>query len=489
MQGVETERGVDRTGASFAKIANISAGLFGVQIVWGLQSANTSRIFQGHGASVADLPLLWIAAPITGLMVQPLVGWLSDHTGGRFGRRRPYLAVGAVCTALAMLLMARATSLGWAVVALWLLTASVNVTMQPLRALLADAMPPSRRMAAYAAQVIFIGLGAVFASVLPWLLNHLGVASGGPAGQSSRAVALAFDIGAVCLLVSTGWTLLSVRELAEPLAEQQSEHDAPVAPQRSSGPLWLVTAVVVAAVAAAVPLKREIWLLAAIMAGWGAALIWLRARVLAHGRITGPLQIVADIVAMPQLLRRLGVTQFFCWFALFAMWVYAVPAIAGRIAVPGTAAYDHAANWVGVVFGFYDAVAIVVAFVLPRVAGRLGMARAHALALGLGAVGMFGLSLPVDSHWLVAPSLLIGFAWASILSTPYALVTAAAPAGKRGVYLGIANIFLVLPQLVAAALLGPMVERWLQGEAALVLVIAAAAMGVAALTSLRLSPD
>jgi maltose/moltooligosaccharide transporter len=483
MQGADQER----DGASFAKIANISAGLFGVQIVWGLQSANTSRIFQGHGASVADLPLLWIAAPVTGLLVQPLVGWLSDRTSGRFGRRRPYLAVGAVCTALAMLLMAQATSLGWAVLALWLLTASVNVTMQPLRALLADGTPPSRRMVAYAAQVIFIGLGAVFASVLPWLLNHLGIADTTHAGHSSRAVALAFEIGAVCLLASTGWTLLSVRELAEPLTQVAGERDDAVAPRRWTGPIWLVIAATVALIAWAVPLKREIWLLSAIMAGWGGALIALRDRIHRLGRVDGPLQIVADIVAMPDLLRRLAVTQFFTWFALFAMWVYAVPAIAGRIAAPGTVAYEHIADWVGVVFGLYDAVAIVAAFALPVIARRHGMATTHGVAMAVGAIGMLGLSLPVDPHWLVVPSLLIGCAWASILSTPYALVTAAAPPAKRGGYLGIANIFLVLPQLVAAALLGPLVDRWLQGDTAVMLVIAAVAMGIAAISARRLS--
>ena len=466
-------------------------GLFGVQIVWGLQNVDTSRIFQTLGANLEELPILWIAGPITGLLVQPIIGHLSDRTWGRLGRRRPYLLGGAVLAAAALILMPNVRSLWAATLMLWLLTASINVAMEPFRALIADSVPEEQRNSAYAMQVGFIGTGAVIASILPWVLtNVFDIPNVAPPGVLPPSVRIAFALGAVGLLVSVGTTVATTPE--RPPGQLAGEYGKVERPEWASnsfsslirhGAIWMVAGAVLALVTFVEGYRRELYLIA----GWGIVLgagQWATAWTARHGaRPTGLLEVVDDVIHMPPILRRLGLVQFFTWFGLFAMWIYAVPAIASLTrggSNPASADYNASADWVGVIFGLYNAVAAVGAFALPFVAARIGRRATHALCLSIGAAGLLGLVRVSDQAWLWLPAVGIGIAWASILSIPYAMVASAVPPTRIGVYMGIHNVFLVLPQLVATALLGWVVHRFLADRPDLALVVAAAALAVSA---------
>lgn len=477
---------------SFAELCHMNAGLFGIQIVWGLQNVNTSRIFQTLGADMAQLPLLWIAAPITGLLVQPIVGHWSDRLTGSWGRRKPFIAVGTALTAIGMLAMANAASLGMAIAALWLLTGAVNVAMQPFRSLAADRMPAEQRTRGFTLQVFFIGAGAVVASVLPWTLTNLfGVRGTAPPGTVPDSLAFAFRIGAAVLVGSVGWTLLHVREgssTAEGPRRPAFDADRTPAMRLRGAVIWFGAGALCLALGRLLELDRESYFLGALMIGYGGL------RLLSHRRRrngappAGVLQIVHDIAAMPLAMRRLAATQFFSWFALFTMWVYAVPAVAARQFATldaGSRAYAAAGDWVGVLFATYDAVAAGAALAMPLLMGRLGLRRAHAACLSVGAGGLAFFPYVDSPAALLLPALAIGVAWASILSVPYVVVAEAAPVAKRGVYMGIHNIFLVLPQLVGAITLGMVSHRLLAGRPEGTMLIASVSMALAAASALN----
>lgn len=479
-------------------IWNMCCGLFGVQVVWGLQNVNTSRIFQTLGANVDELAILWIAAPITGLVVQPVVGYLSDRTWGSLGRRRPYLLVGALLTAAALVAMPNADTLFMASLALWLLTASVNIAMEPFRTLVADTLPAEQRTAGFAVQVFFIGTGAVVASALPWMLTHwLGVSGRAPSGALPLSVHLSFYVGAAALLAAVGWTVVTTKERPpESLAFDArggAFRDAPTARGTAalarSGAVWSAGGALLGAASALGGYPREIYAIAAISFAFGLLQI-AAVRLRKAGRTSlGMVGIAEDILHMPATMKRLGLVQFFTWFGMFALWVYAVPAVAARhygVTDPASAAYGESGDWVGVLFAAYNAVSAVVALMLPRCVARIGRRATHSLCLLAGAAGLLGFVAIDDPALLWVPAIGIGCAWASILSLPYAILADVVPPQKMGVYMGIHNIFLVLPQLVAAALLGLMVSRLFGGQVILVLTLAAASLGVAAVLALWL---
>jgi maltose/moltooligosaccharide transporter len=483
---------------SRAGIWNMCCGLFGVQVVWGLQNVNTSRIFQTLGASVDGLAILWIAAPVTGLVVQPLIGHMSDRTWGPLGRRRPYLLGGALLTALALLAMPNAATIWTASLALWLLTASINVAAEPFRALVADSLPEEQRTTGFAVQTFFIGSGAVLASALPWMLAHwFGVAKVAPPGVLPPTVRIAFYIGAAFLLLAVLWTVSTTRERPPELLDAERPQ-APAIPTSEgattlirSGILWIAGGIVIGGLAYAEGLRRGIYIVAALAVPFGVAqLIAVRIRR-RGGASIGVLEIVEDILHMPLVLKRLAVVQFFTWFGLFAMWVYTVPAIAARhygSIDPTSAAYNDCADWVGVLFAGYNGIAALVALALPPVAARIGRPWVHAIGLMLGAGGLLGFAWTDDPARLWLPAIGIGCAWASILSTPYAMLASALPPRKVGVYMGIHNIFLVLPQLVAATMLDVIVAHVFHGRSIDALVLAAASLALAALFTLAV-PD
>ena len=472
-------------------------GLFGIQIVWGLQNVDTSRIFQVLGASLEQLPILWIAGPITGLLVQPVIGHLSDRTWGPLGRRRPYILGGALVSAIALVLMPNVHTLWAATIMLWLLTGATNVAMEPFRALVADSVPEEQRTVAFAMQVCFIGAGAVFASILPWLLARLGVDSTAAPGILPFSLRTAFAIGAAGLLVSVGITVVTTRE--RPPGELAGEHEmvsrAEWAPSSFSnlvryGALWAFAGAAIAISTLLKHLPRELHLIAGVCIFLGLGQ-WATAWRARHGvRPTGLLEIVDDVLHMPTVMRRLAVVQFFTWFGLFAMWIYVVPAVAERSgtgADPASLAYNISADWIGVMFALYNGIAAIGSLLLPRVVARIGRREAHALCLLFGAGGLLGFAF-AEPEWLWIPAIGIGCAWASILSIPYAMVSSAVPPKRMGVYMGIHNVFLVLPQLVATALLGWIVGDLFGNHANLALVLAAVTFTIAAALTLTI-PD
>lgn len=472
----------ERAGSRHGDIRDVCIGLFGIQVVWGLQTANTSRIFQTLGADIATLPVLWIAGPITGLLVQPLIGGWSDRLGTRAG----FIAVGAVLTALAMLGMVTATTLGGAVLMLWLLATSLNIVMPPFRTIAADRLPPDQRARGFAIQAAFIGAGAVFASALPWLLTEWLEVSGRASDGIADNVQLAFGLGAGLLMASVSWTL--VRAFREGERQPAPGVAAGTTVPRPLARHWLGPALILAGALLAFAawewsLARDLVLLGGTLLAIGIALLAGR---YAQGRRAAALFApFLELASVPRRLQALALVQFLTWFGLFATWVYLVPAVAWRqfgTSDPTSAGYAEAANWVGLLFAIQDAVAIVVALALPRLVARAGQARAHALCLSAGAAGMVWFAVS-DAGWLWLSAIGLGVAWASILSAPYALVAASAPAGKVGTYMGLHNMTLVVPQLIGAGTLGWVLTSLFAGDPAAMPVVAGIAFALAALAS------
>jgi maltose/moltooligosaccharide transporter len=478
---------------------NMCFGFFGIQIGFALQNANASRLFQTLGADVSGLAILWIAAPLTGLLVQPLIGYWSDRTWTRLGRRRPFLLVGALLTTAALVILPNSPSLWIAAGALWLLDASINVTMEPFRAFVADQMPDEQRTSGYAMQSFFIGAGAVFASCLPWLLSQIASAAE-PAGGVPWTVKLSFYIGAAALLGAVLWTVFTTREYSpDEIAAFDRARPAASAAERPPGPApgrylaagagAIAAGAALAALTVSAGLEKELYLLAALTAGLGAVLLGVGLHRRSGGR-PGPLsEICEDVFRMPPAMRQLALVQLFSWFGLFAMWIYTTPAVtAVHFAAPvaGSPGYNQGADWVGVLFGVYNGVAACAALLLPILARRAGRPLTHALNLLLGAAGLLSFFFIRDPGLLWIGMIGVGFAWASILSAPYAMLSAALPSAKVGLYMGVFNIFIVLPQLVAATVLGLVLRVFFQGQAIWALALGAASLVIAALCALAI---
>lgn len=477
-------------------IWNMCVGFFGIQIGFGLQNANTSRIFQTLGAEVDSLAILWIAAPLTGLLVQPIIGYLSDRTWTRLGRRRPWFLVGALLTTLALLVMPHSPYLWMAASMLWIMDASINITMEPFRAFVGDNLPEEQRTTGYAMQSFFIGAGAVFASCLPWVLtNWFSVASTAPEGVVPMAVRISFYVGAAALLAAVLWTVFTTREYSpEQIEAFEAARDAghsPAAarPQHAwytGGLIWALAGVLGLSAVNLLGLQKELYLLAGFLFAFGLMQMAVGA-LAAAGRSNALTEIMGDIFAMPKTMQGLAVVQFFSWFALFAMWIYLTPAVTAvhyASPDPTSAGYGEGANWVGVLMGIYNGVAALAAFLIPVIAHRTGLRAAHAINLALGAAGFLGVFLIRDPALLWLPMIGVGFAWASIVSMPYAILSNAVPGRKMGVYMGIFNIFIVAPQLVAATILGAILKGVFGGDAIWALVLGAVSFLIAAGASL-----
>jgi maltose/moltooligosaccharide transporter len=490
---------VTRRRLNLFQIWNLCFGFFGIQIGFGLQNANTSRIFQTLGADVDQLPLLWIAAPLTGLVVQPIIGHFSDKTWGFLGRRRPYFFFGALLTTAALLIMPNSPALWVAAGSLWVMDASINVTMEPFRAFVADQLPEEQRTTGYAMQSFFIGSGAVFASALPWVLtNWFGVANTAAAGAVPVSVKLAFYCGAAGLLLAVMWTVFTTREYSpeEMLAfeaasaaarngppEQRAVRSATV---MATGLLFILIGFAGVFGVYALNLAKELYLLAGFIAAFG-LIQALAAATRGKGEASGFHELVEDFFRMPRTMQQLAVVQFFSWFGLFAMWIYATPAVAAvhfHATDTTSKAYNAGADWVGVLFAIYSGVAALAAMMIPRIAAAVGRKAAHALCLCLGAAGFVSIMLIRDPQWLWVSMVGVGFAWSSIVSTPYAILAGSLPERKVGVYMGIFNFFIVIPQLLAATVLGLLLKSFFGGAAIWALVLGAASFAVAALATL-----
>jgi maltose/moltooligosaccharide transporter len=388
---------------SFWQIWNMSFGFLGIQFGFALQGGFMSRIFQTLGADKDAIPFLWIAAPLTGLLVQPIVGYLSDRTWHpRFGRRKPFFFIGALFSTVALFFAPYSSALWMAAGALWILDASINISMEPFRALVADKLPDSQRSYGFVVQTLIIGIGTWVASNLPWLMTQMGVPNTAAEGVVPDSVKYAFAIGALVLFSSILYTILTTDEYPpEDLEEFKQEKS------KNKG----------------------------FFSGFG--------------------EIVQNIATMPKVMKQLGVVQFFSWFAFFTMWSFATPAITEHIfgATDTTSeAYNNAADSVGSYLGTYGLVSMFYALILAFVASKIKINRKllHMVSLiagGFGFILIYFISEPWMLHLCFS---LVGIAWASILSMPYAMLSSSVEPKKMGVYMGIFNMFIVIPQIIAA---------------------------------------
>jgi maltose/moltooligosaccharide transporter len=475
---------------SFWQIWNICFGFLGIQFGFALQNANVSRIFQTLGADLEQIPLLWIAAPLTGLIVQPIVGYLSDRTWTRLGRRRPYFLFGALFATLALFFMPNSPALWIAAGLLWILDASINVSMEPFRAYVGDQLPPPQRPTGYAMQSFFIGAGSVIASLLPWLLAHAGVANTAGPGEVPDTVKYAFYFGGAMLSLAVGWTVFSTREY--PPEMLRSFDDAGTVRHvqldsgkaRRGGATWLAAGVVGLTCIFIAQLDPQLYLLAGGVSVYGAALLIL-SRLPERNMFT---TIMGDLHDMPQAMRRLAVVQFFSWFALFAMWIYTTATVTQLhfgSSDPQSAQYNEGANWVGVLFAAYNGFAALAAALIPRMVHRFGLRISHLINLWLGAAGLISFLAISNPQWLLLPMVGIGCAWASILSLPYAMLSDRLPAEKMGIYMGIFNFFIVIPQLLSASILSFLLKTFFAGAPVHALTVGGVCLFIAGLAVLR----
>ncbi|MFM7707935.1 MAG: MFS transporter [Gammaproteobacteria bacterium] len=495
---------------SVGQIWNMCFGFLGIQFGFALQNANVSRIFQTLGAEIDDLPILWLAGPVTGLLVQPVIGYFSDRTWGPLGRRRPYFLWGAVLASAALIVMPNSPTLWVAAGLLWILDASINVSMEPFRALVGDMLPERQRALGYSMQSLFIGLGAVVASALPWVFtNWFGFANTAPDGEIPASVEWSFYFGAAAFLGAVLWSVLRTREYppdqlqafevaeateaaargAAPTVDIPDDRPTRSAVQYRSGALLcLVVGAAFCAAIATLGWRKELYVLAGGLVAFG-RLSGHIGRRQAAGRTDGMLHaIVNDLFGMPRVMRQLAVVQMLTWFALFAMWIYTTAAVARHqfgATDPDSPAFQEGANWVGILFAAYNVFAVVWALALPWLARRIGRRGAHLVSLVAGGLGLASFALIHDPQWLLLSMAGVGIAWASIVSLPYAMLVGSLPARKLGLYVGIFNFFIVIPQILAASLLGLMVDRVFGDDPLWALVLGGGLMVAAGIATLR----
>ncbi len=488
----------------FWQIWNMCFGFFGIQVGFGLQNANVSRIFQTLGADIDALPILWIAAPLTGLLVQPVVGYMSDRTWGRLGRRRPYFLYGALATTAALFIMPNSPALWVAAGTLWIMDASINVTMEPFRAFVGDMLPLRQRTRGFAMQSFFIGVGAVLASAMPWILtNWFSISNVAEPGIVPQSVKFAFYMGAFFLFGSVLWTVISTKEYSpEQLQEFEaaakitnpdiaSEIDGKSVPCASTffrfGGALLVLSSLITGLIAQLSLEKELFVLSVSGVVFGLMLIsagWLRRQDHAGNPFS---EIIDDLFLMPRTMKQLAVVQFFSWFALFSMWIYTTSAVTAHhygTSDPSSLLYNQGANQVGILFALYNGVAALAAFAIPILAAKTSRKTAHIVCLLCGAAGLASILLISDPGMLWVSMIGVGIAWAAILSIPYAILSGSLPGKKMGVYMGIFNFFIVIPQLTAASILGVLVRRFFEGEAIYALALGGLSLGLAAIATL-----
>lgn len=545
---------------SFWQIWNMTFGFLGIQFGFALQNANVSRIFETLGAQVESIPILWIAAPVTGLIIQPIVGYMSDNTWTRLGRRRPYFLIGAIGASIALILLPTAPLLWIAVGIFWILGASIDMCMEPFRAFVGDNLPPDQRNKGFAMQSFFIGTGSVVASMLPWILtNGFGVANVAPEGQVPPSVRIAFLIGGIVFFSAVAWTVFRSKEYTpEQLKEfEELEKGADrVAEDHKAGTLlpytrfskpsilWMVLGVILTFIVYRYDfIRSDLYILSigAILFG----LVQYIAGVLIKRKTTdnGFVTVINDLFRMPKTMGQLAIVQFFSWVGLFTLWTFGTPGVtshhydmklqpehvntlvnisremeeqpqeawedrlpdiqedlalyqnainegasevvasmrvvrffqqhADQIDLPAKEQqrlteidreYNEGANWVGVSFAVYNGFAALVAFLLPVLARKTNRRYTHAMALIFGSLGYLSVLVVPDPNWIILSMLGVGIAWASILAMPYAILTGSLPSHKMGTYMGLFNIFIVMPQIVAASILGSFISIVAPGQ-------------------------
>ena len=417
---------------NFWQIWNMSFGFLGIQFGWGLQMANMSAIYEYLGAKADQIPILWLAAPLTGLLVQPIIGHASDRTWGPLGRRRPYFLTGALLSSAALVLMPNSSALWMAAGLLWVLDASINISMEPFRAFVADLLPEQQRTRGFAMQSLFIGLGAVVASVLPWLLRNVFhvTAAVGETRVIPTTTRVSFYIGAAAFFGAVLWTILTTKEYPPDDLDAFRQ------------------------------MKKE-----------------------KTGLASNAKEIFAAIRAMPQTMRQLAPVQLLTWLGLFCMWLYFPVAVARNVfGAPDTASplYAEGVEWGGICFAVYSAVCFAFSLVLPVIANKLGRKNTHSLCLLCGALGLISVAIIHDKYILLLTMVGVGIAWASTLSMPYAVLAGSLPPGKTGVYMGIFNFFIVIPEILASLFFGWVMNHLLSNNRIAAVVAGGFFMAIAA---------
>lgn len=489
---------------NFWQIWNMCFGFLGIQFGFALQNSNVSRIFESLGADYSNLAILWVAAPITGLIVQPIIGYMSDNTWNRLGRRRPYFLWGAIAASLSLFIMPNSPTLWLAAGMLWVMDASINVSMEPFRAFVGDMLPKKQRAMGYAMQTFFIGIGAVVASALPWMMtNWFEISNVAPAGTIPDSVKFSFYAGGSIFFIAVLWTVLSSKEYSpEQLAAFEEAEtlatgvNLDIQIQRSEKAYFkggiiysliglLLFIVILSNIDS---LDKNLYIMAGGLAAFG--ICQLVAGYLAKsGKVTnGFSQVMNDLFAMPQAMRQLAVVQFFSWFPLFAMWIYTNSAVTSYHYASTdvtSAIYNQGADWVSILMATYNGVSIFAAIIIPVVVRMSNLQFAHLINLCLGGIGFISFIFIKDPAWLVLSMVGVGFAWASILSVPYAILSNVLPAQKMGVYMGIFNFFIVIPQILAASILGFLITKVFDNQPIYALVIGGCSMIIAGVMTLR----
>jgi len=421
---------------SFWAIWNMSFGFLGIQAGFALQQSNVPRIFQTMGAELDKIGFLMTAAPLAGLLVQPIIGYMSDRTWGRWGRRRPYFFIGAVLATLGMVGMPNANMLWIAAAMLLVLDVAINISMEPFRAFVGDLLPKEQLTTGYAVQTFFIGVGAVAASALPYVLTHMfGVTNTAAPGHTPDSVVYAFYVGGAVYLGAVLWTVLRTKEYSpEQLAEYHPETEAAATTDGIAG-------------------------------------------------------FIKDYLNMPKIMVQLSLVQFFTWFTWFSMWTYGTATLTQHIyhaTDTSSALFNEGANWWGVCGAVYNAASIAFAFVLPVIAARTSRKTAHALALAVGALSFLSIYFISSPMVLLLAFAGIGLAWASTLSMPYAILAGKIPPTKMGMYMGMFNTSIVIPQLISGVSLGFFLTRVFHGNAVMMMVLGGVSMLIAAALALRI---
>ncbi|SMO75898.1 MFS transporter [Gracilimonas mengyeensis] len=497
------EKLTKRPRLSFWEIWNMSFGFLGIQFGFALQNANVSRIFETLGANVDDIPILWIAAPLTGLVVQPIIGYFSDRTWTRLGRRRPYFLFGAIAASIALVIMPNSPVLWIAAGMLWIMDASINISMEPFRAFVGDMLPSEQRTKGFAMQSFFIGTGAVVASALPWIMtNWFGVANTAPEGIIPPSVRWSFYLGAVAFIGAVAWTVFKSKEYSpeqlkafeeaekEEIEDKNALREVPI--EAGDGQKKITLGIVFALIGAFTTwmtyeyaLDKEVYVATGGLTVVG--LVMMIAGILQKSGKTehGLVVVMHDFIHMPKTMKQLAIVQFFSWFALFAMWIYTTAGVTAHIygtSDTTSALYNQGADWVGVMFGVYNGVAAIVAFGLAPMAKLLSRKWVHALSLILGGLGLISIYFFSNPYMLIISMIGVGIAWASILAMPYAILAGSIPSQKMGLYMGIFNFFIVLPQLIAATVLGYVTRTFFEGHAVYALMLGGAVLIIAAAT-------
>lgn len=471
---------------------NISFGFFGIQVAFALQNSNVSRIFQSLGSSIDDLAFLWMAGPVTGLLVQPLIGHYSDRTWGRFGRRRPYFFAGALLAAMALFGMPHTHILLTAAVFLWILDASLNIAMEPFRAYVADMVAPSQRAAGYAFQTWFIGAGAVLGSLTPIILTKLGLPNTADVGTIPLSVRYSFYIGAAAIFLAVLWTVVRTKEYSPEemtrFGDGETEHNQhDVLVTSPNGLWWLLSGATITGLVWHFALNKQMYVLGGGLIVFGLAQIINALRGAKLGALSN---ILSDLSQMPEQMKRLAVAQFFSWIALFIMWIYTTPIVTQYVfGSTDTASqeYNDGADWVGVLFSVYNGVSALAAFLLPVMARKFGTTKTHMICLLIGALSYASILFIRDKYVMILPMIGIGLTWASILTMPYVILSSVLPQHKIGIYMGIFNFFIVIPQLLTAVIMGAVINAFFPNAPVWTMLIAACVMVLAALAMLRVT--